>query len=136
MNELMLTKSEIKLASGEKVKIIHNETDDMLEVFFKENEPATGIELTDNILLRINRITRQVVSLTILHFSILTEKTEFGRRSYPLDNFEDLPEGLRELVVRIISSPPVNQFLKLSYFQESQTKSIPLTYIEPYQLAS
>ena len=46
------------------------------------------------------------------------------------------PEELRELVLRIISTPPVNQFLKLSHFQESPTKRVPFTYVEPYQFAS
>jgi mRNA-degrading endonuclease RelE of RelBE toxin-antitoxin system len=49
---------------------------------------------------------------------------------------DDLPEELRELVVRIITTPPVNQFLKLSHFQQSPTKRIPFTYVEPYQFAS
>ncbi|MDZ7261317.1 MAG: DUF2283 domain-containing protein [candidate division KSB1 bacterium] len=100
--------------------------------FFGENEPATGVELTDHILLRLNQTTGRAVSLTILHFSILAERTEYGPRSYPLDKLEELPEELRELVVRIVITAPVNQFLKLSHFQVSPTKRVLLTYVEPY----
>jgi hypothetical protein len=132
MNELKINNSELKLASGEKANILYNETDDILEIVFNGNKPATGIELTDNILLRVDRKTGQAASLTILHFSILTERTEFGPRSYALDNLDELPEDLRELVLRIISTPPVNQFLKLSHFQESPTKRVPFTYVETY----
>jgi hypothetical protein len=101
-----------------------------------ENEPATGVELTDNILLRLNQTTGRAVSLTLLHFSILTEQTEYGPRSYPLDKFEELPEDLREFVVRALTTMPVNQFLKLSHFQESPTKRVPFTYVEPCRFAS
>jgi hypothetical protein len=132
MNELKINKSELKLASGGIANISYNETDDILEIVLNGNKPATGIELTDNILLRVDRKTGQAASLTILHFSILTERTEFGPRSYALDNLDELPEDLRELVLRIISTPPVNQFLKLSHFQESPTKRVPFTYVETY----
>jgi len=132
MNELKISKSELKLDSGEIANISYNETDDILEIVFNGNKPATGIELTDNILLRVDRKTGQAASLTILHFSILTERTEFGPRSYALDNLDELPEDLRELVLRIISTPPVNQFLKLSHFQESPTKRVSFTYVETY----
>ena len=132
MNELKINKSELKLASGGIANISYNETDDILEIVLNGNKPATGIELTDNILLRVDRKTGQAASLTILHFSILTERTEFGPRSYALDNLDELPEDLRELVLRIISTPPVNQFLKLSHFQESPTKRVSFTYVETY----
>ena len=132
MNEIKLSNSQLKLISGKTVNISYNETDDILEIFFSYNEPATGIELTDNILLRINRTSGQAVSLTILHLFILSERTEFGPRSYQLENLDDLPEELQELIVRIITTSPVNQFLKLSHFQESPTKRVPFTYVEPY----
>lgn len=133
MSELVLNKSTMKLTTGDEINLTFNESDDILEIFFGENEPSTGIELTDNILLRINRKTGRASSLTIQHFSILAERTELGPRSYPLDRLEELPEDLRELTIYIISRPPINQFIKLSHFQESPTKQIPLTYVEPYQ---
>lgn len=108
----------------------------MLDIFFGENEPATGVELTDHILLRLNQTTARAVSLTSSHFSILTVQTEYGPRSFPLDNLEALPEDLRELVVRLIAKMPVSKFLKLSNFQMSPTKRVPLTYVEPYRFAS
>lgn len=115
---------------------VYDEDGDILDIFFGENEPATGIELTDHIVLRLDQTTGRAVSLTILHFSILAERTEYGPRSYPLNNLKELPENLRELVMRAITTAPVNQFLKLSYFQASQTKRVPFTYVEPYHFAS
>ncbi len=72
----------------------YDEIGDILEIFFDENEPATGIELTDHILPRLNQTTGRVVSLTLLHFSVLTEKTEYGPRSYPINRLEEFPEEI------------------------------------------
>ena len=136
MSNLKLHRAEVKAPNGETIRLIYDENGDILEIFFDENEQATGVELTDHILLRLNQTTRRAVSLTILHFSILTEQTEYGPRSYPLDGLEELPEELRELVIHIATTAPVNQFLKLSHFQESPMKHVPITYIESYRFPS
>ncbi len=127
---------ELKTDNGESIRLEYDEEGDILEIFFGENEPATGVELTDNILLRVNRTAKRAVSLTILHFSILAERTEYGPRSYPLSDLKALPEDLREFVIHAVTSAPVNQFLKVSYFQASQVKRIPFTYVEPLRFAS
>lgn len=136
MSDLKLHRSEILAANGEKIRLVYDEGEDILDIFFGANEPATGVELTDHILLRVDQETGRAVSLTICHLSILTERTEYGPRSFPLDNLDDLPENLRELAVRLMMTAPVNRFLKLSNFQESPTKHVPLTYVEPYHFAS
>jgi hypothetical protein len=120
----------------EKIRLVYDETTDMMDIFFGENIAATGIELTEHILLRLARATGRAVSLTLLHFSILTEQTEYGPRSYPLDTLEDLPEDLRESVLLALKTAPVNQFLKLCHFQEAPTKQIPLAYVEAERVAS
>lgn len=136
MSDLELHQSEIKTENGETIRITYDKKEDMLDIFFGENEPATGIELTDHILLRLNQDTGRAVSLTLLHFSILIERTEYGPRSYPLEKLEELPENLRDMVTRVVTAMPVNKFLKISFFQESPTKRVPLTYVEPYSFAS
>jgi len=136
MSELLLHRTELLAANGEKIHLVYEEGEDTLDIFFGENEPATGVELTDYILLRVNQQTGRAISLTVLHFSIVAEKTEYGPRSFPLEKLNTLPEDLRELVVRIITTAPVNQFLKLSHFQASPTQSVPMTYVEPHHFAS
>ena len=136
MSELNLHKTEAMTISGHPVRLVYDEDVDILDVFFGENEAATGVELTDHILLRLNRTTGRPISLTMIHFSILAERTEYGPRSYPLDKLEELPLDLRELVTQMLRTAPVNNFLKLSHFQASPTKRMPLTYVEPYHLAS
>ncbi|MFH1909107.1 MAG: DUF2283 domain-containing protein [Chloroflexota bacterium] len=130
MSALELYQTEIIAHDGTPVRLVYDPEADILEIFFGENEPATGIELTDYIILRLNKQTRQALSLLLLHFSILTEDTEYGPRSYPLNKLDELSEDLQELVLHVITSMPVSQFLKLSYFQASPTKRIPFTYVE------
>lgn len=136
MSELKIVRSEIKDEKGNSVHLVYDENEDILEIRFGENEPATGIELTDQILLRMDPVTGRAVNLTLLHFSILIERTRFGPRSYPLENLEELPEDFQERVVRALTTQPVNKFLKISFFQESPTKQILLTYVEPFNFAS
>ena len=130
MSELNLYKTEITAQDGTPVRLVYDQEADILEIFFGENEPATGVELTDQILLRLNQKTKRAISLMVLDFSILTERTEYGPRSYPLDKLDDLPEDMQELVLQMVTSLPVSQFLKLSHFQTSPTEHVPLTYVE------
>jgi hypothetical protein len=124
------------VGDGTPMRFIYDQEADILEIFFGENGPATGVELTDHIILRLNRQTRRAISLMLLHFSILTERTEYGPRSYPLNKLNEVPKDLRELVVRLITSLPVSQFLKLSYFQTSPTKQMPFTFVESQPMMS
>ena len=130
MNNLDLHRTEMTAYDGTPVCFVYDQDADILEVFFGENEPATGVELTDQIVMRLNKQTRRAVSLLLLHFSILTERTEYGPRSYPLNKLNEVSEDLRELIIRLMTSTPVNQFLKLSYLQASPTKQLPFTFVE------
>jgi len=129
MSTLELQRTEIRAQDGTPVRLVYDREADSLEIFFGENEPATGVELTEYIVLRLNKQTRRAVSLTLLHFSILTECTEYGPRSYPLSKLDELPEDLRELVLHVVTSMPLSQFLRLSHFQASPTEQIPFAYV-------
>jgi len=136
MSDLNLHKAEVIATNGEKVRLEYDESEDLLNIFFGDNEPATGVELTDHILLRLDQKMGGAVSLTFLHFSIPTEHTEYGPRSFWLDNLKELPEDLKELVLRVMTTSPINQFMKLSHFQASPTTHVPLAHVEPHGFAS
>ncbi len=125
--------SEIKivLTDGTPVRIVYDDETDILEIFFGENMPATGIELTEHILLRIDQSTQKAVSLTLVDFSVLTEQTEYGPRSYSLTGLEELPQDLEDTAVSILMSPPVNHYLKLSSFQVSPQERIITAFVMP-----
>lgn len=130
MCALNLSTTDITAHDGTPVHLVYDQEADILEIFFGANEPATGIELTDHIVLRLNQHVKRAISLTFINFSILAERTEYGPRSYPLDGLNDIPEDLRELVLQLVTSMPISQFLKVSHFQASPTERVPLTYVE------
>jgi uncharacterized protein YuzE len=80
MNTIEPATHVLQSKDGQPIKLVYEQETDILDIYFGENEAATGIELTDQILLRINRTEKRAVSLTIRHFSILTEQTEYGPR--------------------------------------------------------
>ena len=97
MDKTSFLKTEVKAADGTDVRMVYHQEADILEIFFGQNETGTGVELTEHILLRVNFHTRRPISITVRHFSILTEHTEYGPRSFALDKLNELPETLREL---------------------------------------
>ncbi len=130
MNKAKFHETKTTANDGTPVRLVYDQEADILEIFFDENESATGVELTDYIILRLNKQTRRAISLMLLHFSILTERTGYGPRSYPLNKLDEIPEDLRELVLHLVTSMPVSQFVKLSHFQASPVEQIPFTYVE------
>lgn len=136
MSKIKLFENETTANDGTPLRFVYDREADILEIFFGKNEPATGVELTDYIVLRLNKQTRRAISLTLLHFSVLTERTMYGPRSYPLDKLDEISRDLRELVLNLVSSTPVCQFVKMSYYQASPTKKIPFTYVESLPLTA
>src|SRR5437762_4753393 len=92
----------------------YDETSDTLYVSFAPGESATGIELTDHILLRINKTERRAVGLTIFEYSVLAQATAVGPRSFPLTGLEELSAEVKELVLEIVQCRPVSAYLALS----------------------
>jgi hypothetical protein len=130
MNELTLHKTHIVAKDGTPTHLVYDQEGDILEIFFGDNIPATGIELTDHIVLRVDQESQRAVSLLLLDFSILTEQTLYGPRSFPLDKLDETSADLRELALQLITSLPVSQFLKISHFQLSAVKQIPSAFVE------
>ena len=83
----------------------YDEMSDTLYVSFAPGEKATGIELNEHILLRINKAERRAVGLTILDYSLLAQRTDFGPRGFPLTSLDQLSEeiaGIRsEMTTRL-----------------------------------
>lgn len=104
---------------------------DVLYIAFSPGEKATtAVELNDNILLRFNRTEKRAIGLTLMDFSVLVQLTKLGPRNFPLTGLEDLEPEWQELVIDLITSPPVNQILKVSSFTPSMTTSIPVAFVE------
>ena len=114
----------------------YDETSDTLYVSFAPGEKATGIELNEHILLRINKKERRAVGLTFLDYSLLAQETEVGPRSFPLTGLAELSDELREIVLDILRRPPVSGILFLSTYTPSIAEAIPITLLQPATLVA
>ncbi len=115
----------------------YDELSDTLYVSFAPGEAATGIELNDHILLRINKKTEQAVGVTFFEYSVMAQNTDIGPRSFPLTGLNDLSGSLREMVVKILRRPPVNSILSLLAYSPSVAETVPIMYLPaPQALAA
>ena len=114
----------------------YDEVSDTLYVSFAPGEKATGIELNDHILLRINKKERRAIGLTFLDYSLLAQRTDVGPRSFPLTGIVELSEELREMVLDILRRPPVSDILFLSSYTPSIAETIPITLLQPAALTA
>ncbi|MCI0396253.1 MAG: DUF2283 domain-containing protein [Chloroflexi bacterium] len=88
---------------------------DVLYISFAPGEAATAaVELNSNILLRFNLAEKRAIGVTLMDFSVLVQPTELGPRSFPLDGLEELEPELREAVIEMVTTPPVNQLLHVT----------------------
>jgi len=110
-----------------KANFNYDEISDTLYVSFVPKAKATGIELNNNILLRIDKDKRQAIGITFFDYSLLAQKASFGPRSFPLTGLAELSEELKELVLGIIQSSPVTDVLTLSTYTPTYSESIPIT---------
>jgi len=109
----------------------YDEMSDTLYVSFATGEKATGIELNDHILLRINKRERRAIGLTFFDYSLLAQKTELGPRSFPLTGLAELSDELQEIVLDILQRPPVSDVLFLSTYTPSIVEAVPITSLQP-----
>lgn len=114
----------------------YDEVSDTLYISFAPGEAATGIELNDYILLRINKQERRAVGLSIFEYSILAQSTELGPRSFPLSGLANLSPDLQELVLYILQRPPVSDLLTISAYTPTViTEPTPITAVKPFAFA-
>lgn len=113
----------------------YDEISDTLYISFNPGEKATGIELNDHILLRVNKKERRAIGLTFFDYSLLAQKAEFGPRNFPLTGLAQLSDELREIVLDILLRPPVSSILYLSSYTPSFVDTIPITSIQPVTIA-
>ena len=116
-------------------QVRYDEPADTLYVSFSPGESATGIELNDHILLRVDTKQRRAIGLTLLDYSLLAQQTEMGPRSFPLSGLRRLGPGLRNLAITLLQTPPVNEYLSLSVFTPNAAEAIPITVLNTDKFA-
>jgi uncharacterized protein YuzE len=114
----------------------YDEVSDTLYISFAPGEAATGIELTDHILLRVNKSERRAIGLTLLDYSLIAQTTDIGPRSFPLTGLAQLSPEMREIVLGILLHPPVRDILSLSAYTPSPGEAIPIILLQPLPVES
>ena len=107
--------------------IDYDELSDTLYVSFEADKKATGIELNDHILLRIDKQRRKAIGITFFDYSILAQNADYGPRSFPLTGLSNLSAKTQEIVLEILSTSPIKEFLLLSTYTPSSSEVIPIT---------
>ena len=107
----------------------YDEESDTLYVSFEPGQKATGIELNEHILLRIDKDQHKAIGITFFEYSLLAQKADFGPRSFPLTGLTQLSTELREMVLDIMLNSPVKDILTLSTYTPSYSEAIPITSI-------
>jgi hypothetical protein len=132
MEETITVEKEKRiLADGTETLLAYEAESDELNIYFGENRKATGVQLSDHILLRLDRTEGKAVSLSLIDFSLLTRETRYGPPSFRLDGLDELPDDLRELTLELITTPPVSYFLQVGAFYASlHQPPVPISYIE------
>ena len=103
---------------------------DILEIFFERGAATCAVEITDYITLRFRPEEKKAMSLILDNVSYLIEPAEIGPRSFRL-KLERISPELRQKVIELITSAPVNQFLRVSsYTRPRSRRSEPITYVE------
>ena len=134
---MSIQKIKVTFDDKQDVHLAYDEECDILEVVFKGIEANCAIELTDHVLLRFNLERERAAGLSVLDFSLLVRSTEMGPLSFSITGLDDLPKDMRRTVLKIVTTPPVNRFLKVSCFTPSPSRHIPITYVErPAALAA
>ena len=114
----------------------YDEESDTLSISFAPGEHATGIELTDHILLRINKQERRAVGITLLDYSVVAQQTDMGPRSFPLVGFDRLPAELHDMVLDILRQPPVRDILTISAYTPNIMETTPIIAVQPLILGA
>jgi uncharacterized protein YuzE len=109
--------------------IQYDEDADTLNIGFVPARSATGLELNENLLLRVDASGRVAVGLTVFNYSLVAQRTEMGPRSFALTGLDALSADLRELALALLLSEPVSDFLAVSAYTPAGNPSatVPIT---------
>lgn len=112
------------------IEINYDEEADVLYVSFGHSKYVTGVELTDNVLLRLDTgkaagTPPYAVGLTFISYERMM--AQYGEQpiTIALANLRRLPEELWQAVLAVIAMPPVRDFLAVGLSFRPQTPPLP-----------
>ncbi|NUO79442.1 hypothetical protein HUU05_05145 [candidate division KSB1 bacterium] len=91
----------------DRITLSYQREDDILYVTFgQEGRKGTGINLHNNILLRLDSNSAEPLGLTFIDYSKLKNLSNL-----PLRDLSTLPKELEQMVRQLLLSEPVNRFI-------------------------
>ena len=114
----------------ENTKINYDKEADVLYISFGQSQNVTGVELADNILLRLDMGNAQnrppkAVGLTIISFEKMMKAHHESPVVVSLANLRQLPEELWQAVLAVITTAPVSDYLNVNLSLSPQTPPLP-----------
>lgn len=112
------------------IKINYDEEADVLYVSFGRSDHITGVELADNILLRLDTgkasgTPPKAVGLTFISFARMMAFHQDKPLNVPLTNLRSLPEDIWQAVMVVTTTPPVSDFLVVGLSLSPQAPPLP-----------
>jgi hypothetical protein len=112
-------------------KINYDREADVLYVSFGHSEHVTGIELADNILLRLDsgKATGEpprAIGLTFISFSHMMAHHRDKPLGISLDRLRDLPDDLWQAVMDVVTTSPVSDVLVVGLSVAPQVPPLPV----------
>lgn len=125
-----LHEQQIRLSNGDLALWSYDSEGDVLEIFFHEGPASGTIELTDGIMLRYNREKTCPLSISFIAATTLLRQQEYGQPLLVFNGLANLPKNERELVVKMLQSPPLNTILQIYSFKPTaRARLVPVAAI-------
>jgi len=111
-------------------KINYDQETDVLYVSFGQSEHVTGVELADNILLRLDtgKLSGELpraIGLTFISFARMMAHHQDKPLTISLDRLRDLPDDLWQIVIEVATRPPVSDVLAVGLAVTPQIPPLP-----------
>jgi hypothetical protein len=112
------------------IKYNYDQEADVLYVSFGQSSHVTGVELADNVLLRLDtgKATGEpprAVGLTFISFTRMMEYHQDRPLTISLETLRNLPEDLWQAVMAVLTNPPVSDFLSVGLAVVPRTPPLP-----------
>lgn len=114
----------------ENTKINYDRDADVLYISFSQSKNVTGVELTDNVLLRLDvgnesNQPPKAVGLTFISFEKMMQAHQDDPVIVSLANLRQLPEELWQAILTVVTTAPVSDYLAVNLSLSPQTPPLP-----------
>lgn len=112
------------------IKVKYDEDADVLYVSFGQSPHVTGVELTENVLLRLDTGEKtgappRAIGLTFISYDRMMAHYQHQPIPVSLTTLRRLPENLWQAVLAVLTTSPVSDFLAVNLALYPQSPPLP-----------